>query len=174
MAGYDEVVLGSAVYAGRWLEPATELAHRIPAELPGRPVWLFTSGPVGQPRGWLTKKMTVDPVDLPAIHTATGAPEHRMFAAGSTVTSSEGYYGSSSSFSEVSKATFGTGPRSTTGPPPWSNSCRNGTQRVSLESTSLGIDQWVKGPRTRRQRGKRIRAGPILAGGDERIWTTTA
>ena len=48
-ATYDAVVLGSAVYAGSWLEPARDLAHRYAAVLRARPLWLFSSGPIGAP-----------------------------------------------------------------------------------------------------------------------------
>ena len=48
-ATYDAVVLGSAVYAGSWLEPARDLAHRHAAVLRARPLWLFSSGPIGAP-----------------------------------------------------------------------------------------------------------------------------
>jgi menaquinone-dependent protoporphyrinogen oxidase len=47
--GYDAVVVGSAVYAGHWLKPARELVERHAGVLAGRPVWLFSSGPVGDP-----------------------------------------------------------------------------------------------------------------------------
>jgi menaquinone-dependent protoporphyrinogen oxidase len=48
--GYDAVVIGSAVYAGHWLKPARELVERhATTTLAGRPVWLFSSGPVGDP-----------------------------------------------------------------------------------------------------------------------------
>lgn len=46
VTGYDAVVLGSAVYLGRWLKDAVRLAERRLATLEGRPVWLFSSGPV--------------------------------------------------------------------------------------------------------------------------------
>ncbi|MGY1782552.1 flavodoxin domain-containing protein [Geodermatophilus sp. SYSU D01036] len=48
-AAWDAVVLGSAVYAGRWLPPAQELAVRCAGVLRRRPVWLFSSGPIGDP-----------------------------------------------------------------------------------------------------------------------------
>jgi menaquinone-dependent protoporphyrinogen oxidase len=48
-AAWDAVVLGSAVYAGRWLPPARDLATRCAGELRRRPVWLFSSGPIGDP-----------------------------------------------------------------------------------------------------------------------------
>lgn len=49
LEGYDAVVLGSAVYAGRWLHDARHFAQRHHVELRARPVWLFASGPVGVP-----------------------------------------------------------------------------------------------------------------------------
>jgi menaquinone-dependent protoporphyrinogen oxidase len=78
--GYDAVVLGSAVYAGHWLKPAQELVDRWAGALTGRPVWLFSSGPVGDPSRKLVQQMGVDPVDVGDILTATKARGHRMFA----------------------------------------------------------------------------------------------
>jgi menaquinone-dependent protoporphyrinogen oxidase len=46
-AGYDAVVLGSAVYFGSWRKEATAFVRRHRAVLAGRPVWLFSSGPLG-------------------------------------------------------------------------------------------------------------------------------
>jgi menaquinone-dependent protoporphyrinogen oxidase len=46
---FDAVVLGSAVYAGRWLEAAREYAAASAGALRSRPVWLFSSGPIGEP-----------------------------------------------------------------------------------------------------------------------------
>ncbi|MGH9114915.1 MAG: flavodoxin domain-containing protein [Acidimicrobiales bacterium] len=79
MSEFDAVVLGSAVYTGHWLEPAIGLARRIRTELVGRPVWLFSSGPVGDPSRKLVQQMGADLVDLPAVLKATRAREHRMF-----------------------------------------------------------------------------------------------
>jgi menaquinone-dependent protoporphyrinogen oxidase len=73
--GYDAVVLGSAVYAGHWLKPARELVERHAGALAGRPVWLFSSGPVGDP-----PKPEEDPVDVADLLAATDAREHRIFA----------------------------------------------------------------------------------------------
>jgi len=77
---YDAVVLGSAVYTGHWLQPAKALVARSGAALAGRPVWLFSSGPVGDPKRKLVRQMGVDPVDLPELLDRTGAQEHRVFA----------------------------------------------------------------------------------------------
>ena len=46
---YDAVLLGSAIYDGQWLEPALQFAQDNVDELAQRPVWLFSSGPVGEP-----------------------------------------------------------------------------------------------------------------------------
>lgn len=43
-AGFDVVVLGSAVYEGRWLQPARRYVDAVAPELRRRPTWLFSSG----------------------------------------------------------------------------------------------------------------------------------
>ena len=43
---YDAVVLGGALYEGRWHKEARRFARRHAAALSGRPVWLFSSGPL--------------------------------------------------------------------------------------------------------------------------------
>jgi len=73
--GYDAVVLGSAVYMGRWLEPARRFAADHGAELGSRPTWLFSSGPVGEP----PKPEPTDAVDVAEIEGATQARSHRVF-----------------------------------------------------------------------------------------------
>jgi menaquinone-dependent protoporphyrinogen oxidase len=45
----DAVVVGSAVYAGRWLSQARSFVRAHLAELRRLPVWAFSSGPVGDP-----------------------------------------------------------------------------------------------------------------------------
>lgn len=72
---YDAIVLGSAVYAGRWLTPAKDFVQRCADALAARPVWLFSSGPVGDP-----PMPEEDPVDATSIVQATGAREHRIFS----------------------------------------------------------------------------------------------
>lgn len=44
---YDAVVLGGAAYMFHWLKDATRFAKRHQAALQQRPVWLFSSGPLG-------------------------------------------------------------------------------------------------------------------------------
>jgi menaquinone-dependent protoporphyrinogen oxidase len=45
---YRAVVLGSAVYAGRWRKEATTFLETNETGLTGRPVWIFSSGPTGE------------------------------------------------------------------------------------------------------------------------------
>ena len=72
---YDAVVVGSAVYYGRWMEPAIEFVRRHGAVLAERPVWLFSVGPIGDP-----PKPDTDPAELPEMLEVTRAREHRRFA----------------------------------------------------------------------------------------------
>lgn len=72
---FDAVVLGSAVYMGQWMKPARELVEDSAAALAARPVWLFSSGPVGEP-----PKPADNPVDVTKILQATKARDHRIFA----------------------------------------------------------------------------------------------
>lgn len=47
LGGYDAFVIGSAVYMFHWLKEATEFVSRNREILASRPVWLFSSGPLG-------------------------------------------------------------------------------------------------------------------------------
>ena len=72
---YDAVIMGSAVYAGRWMGTMKKMAHRLAPELAERSVWLFSSGPVGDP-----PLPDEDPVDVAPMVEATGARGHAVFA----------------------------------------------------------------------------------------------
>ncbi|MEU2348477.1 flavodoxin domain-containing protein [Modestobacter sp. NPDC049651] len=73
-AGYDAVVLGSAVYAGRWLEPARAWAMGHLGRLRERPVWLFSSGPIGAP-----PFPPDEPHDVAVLGRLLGSTGHRLF-----------------------------------------------------------------------------------------------
>jgi menaquinone-dependent protoporphyrinogen oxidase len=75
VAGYDGVVIGSAVYAGRWLDPARDLIRREAEALSTRPVWLFSSGPLGD-----SPKPGDAPGEIAGHLDTTHAIEHRVFA----------------------------------------------------------------------------------------------
>ncbi|MCV0403284.1 MAG: flavodoxin domain-containing protein [Chloroflexi bacterium] len=74
-SAYDAVVLGSAVYGGRWMPSARRFGERHRTALRQRPVWLFSSGPIGTP-------LTPDEPPSDAVRWARelGARDHRVFA----------------------------------------------------------------------------------------------
>lgn len=72
---FDAAVLGSSVYAGHWERSIKDFVEAHTPALEGKPVWLFSSGPVGEP-----PKPEEDPVDISPIRDATRAREHRVFA----------------------------------------------------------------------------------------------
>jgi menaquinone-dependent protoporphyrinogen oxidase len=76
LGGYDAVVVGSAVFAGHWMAEATEFVRRNRAVLADRPVWLFSSGPIGT---MAAKHEPVAPKELPALVRAINPRGHRVF-----------------------------------------------------------------------------------------------
>ncbi len=75
LEGVDAVVLGSSVYVGRLAAALRELVDRQAAQLAARPVWLFWSGPVGNPPVPAT-----EPDDVGVVARRVGAREVRAFA----------------------------------------------------------------------------------------------
>lgn len=75
LEGYGSVVLGSAVYAGRWLGSALAFVDRHREDLAARPVWLFSSGPLGDP----PKPAGEEGSDLAEIIASIAARGHRTF-----------------------------------------------------------------------------------------------
>lgn len=74
LAGYDGVVIGSGVYMGKWLDPARQLVDRCTGDFAGRSVWLFSSGPLGEPA-----KPDGEPIDADLMRAATAAIDHHVF-----------------------------------------------------------------------------------------------
>lgn len=71
---YDALVIGSAVYAGRWLPDAKAIVQRHAAVLRMKRVWLFSSGPLGEP-----PLPPEDPPDGVVLRETIEAAEHRVF-----------------------------------------------------------------------------------------------
>lgn len=71
---YDAVIIGSAVYNGRWLDSALAYVAKHQAALVDRPVWLFSSGPAGEPY-----RPEEDPIQIEQVEHQTLAREHRLF-----------------------------------------------------------------------------------------------
>jgi menaquinone-dependent protoporphyrinogen oxidase len=70
----DAVVIGSAVYHGHWLAEAREFVLRCAIDLWDRPVWAFSSGPVGTP-----PRPPEELLDVGEMLTLTRCREHRVF-----------------------------------------------------------------------------------------------
>lgn len=71
------LVLGGAVYFGRWPNEANELVDELADRVDGRPVWLFSSGPVahdGEPASVEESTIAID-----GTMEALSAREHVMF-----------------------------------------------------------------------------------------------
>jgi menaquinone-dependent protoporphyrinogen oxidase len=73
-APFDAVIVGSAVYVGRWREPARDWVSAHTAVLRERPVWLFSSGPIGAP-----PFPPDEPHDVHPLAQLIGARGHRGF-----------------------------------------------------------------------------------------------
>jgi menaquinone-dependent protoporphyrinogen oxidase len=74
--GYDAVVLGSATYAKRWRREARRFLHHHRDALAQRPLWLFSSGPVGETDpdpGW------IEPHAVLRAAEELGARDHVVF-----------------------------------------------------------------------------------------------
>jgi len=79
---YTAVVLGSAVYIGQWRKEAVKFLQANETVLADRPVWLFSSGPLGEgdplelTQGWrLPEKLQpmvdrIPPRDIAVFHGA--------------------------------------------------------------------------------------------------------
>ncbi len=77
---YDAVILGSAVYEGHWVAAARDFAIRLRDPLAARRVWLFSSGPVGDPSRKLVQSMEQVPADVTRIQQDIEVRGHQMFA----------------------------------------------------------------------------------------------
>ena len=80
---YDALVLGSAVYMGRWTPEARAFVDQHQGGIVTRPTWLFSSGPIGD-------YPAAEPFDADELARLTGAREHHLFG-GRLLTSSLGF-----------------------------------------------------------------------------------
>jgi menaquinone-dependent protoporphyrinogen oxidase len=72
----DAFVIGSGVYGGHWVKEAADYVRRNRAVLVHRPVWLFSSGPVGDVA---TRHQPVEPKEVAALRAMVNPREHRIF-----------------------------------------------------------------------------------------------
>jgi menaquinone-dependent protoporphyrinogen oxidase len=73
---FDAFVIGSAIHAGHWLKPATAFVKHNAAALSERPVWLFSSGPIGDG----ADKIQPDPKEVGQFGDMIGHRGHEVFA----------------------------------------------------------------------------------------------
>lgn len=76
LEGYDVIILGSAVYLGKWVKPMRKFVDTFSDELLKKTCYLFSSGPVGKP----LKPEYSKAVSINEIIRKTDAKEHKLFS----------------------------------------------------------------------------------------------
>jgi menaquinone-dependent protoporphyrinogen oxidase len=82
LTSYEAFVVGSAVYAGHWQKEASAFVQRNRTVLASRPVWLFSSGPLGtEATDGKGRDLTVaaEPKEMAEFEGAIGPKGHRVF-----------------------------------------------------------------------------------------------
>ena len=81
---YDAFVVGSAVYMFHWIKEAKQFVLKNRATLGGRPVWLFSSGPIGLQKTnskgqTLTDVSVSGPKEIGELTEAVKPRDHHVF-----------------------------------------------------------------------------------------------
>lgn len=82
LSGYDAVVIGSATYMAHWRKEATQFVERNRAVLADKPVWLFSSGPLGTKstdEQGRDLRETAEPKEIPGFADAIAPRGHHVF-----------------------------------------------------------------------------------------------
>ena len=82
LGGFDVVVIGSAAYMGHWMKEATEFVRRNRSVLANRPVWLFSSGPLGiETKDAQGRELIVvaEPKEIAEFRGSVKPRDHRVF-----------------------------------------------------------------------------------------------
>jgi menaquinone-dependent protoporphyrinogen oxidase len=74
---FDAFVIGSAVHGGHWLDEAVEFVRLHAPLLAQRPVWLFSSGPVGEKYVNLEQP---EPKEMAELRRLLNPRAHHVFA----------------------------------------------------------------------------------------------
>ena len=74
---FDAYVVGSAIHGARWLPAAREFLELRGKSMADRPVWLFSSGPIGERYVHLEQP---EPKDIPGIRRRLNVRDHVVFA----------------------------------------------------------------------------------------------
>lgn len=76
LEGRSGVIIGSAVYMGKWMKEAREFVDHHANQLRTMPVWLFSSGPIGDQ----SPESAIDADAMNDLMAACGARSHRLFS----------------------------------------------------------------------------------------------
>jgi menaquinone-dependent protoporphyrinogen oxidase len=82
LTGHDAFVIGSALYMFHWMKAASKFVRRNRVILASRPVWLFSSGPVGtetEDKEGRDLRAVSGPKELPELMQALNPRDHRVF-----------------------------------------------------------------------------------------------
>jgi menaquinone-dependent protoporphyrinogen oxidase len=82
LAGGDAFVIGSATYFGHWQKEAVQFVRDHCTVLTERPVWLFSSGPLGDDatdEQGRDLRAEAEPEELAELRDAARARNHRVF-----------------------------------------------------------------------------------------------
>ena len=98
VAGYDAYVIGSAVYMWHWMKEAKRFVTDNSRVLRTRPVWLFSSGPVGASKTDAKGRDLLEvsgPSELDELKNAVEPRDHKVFFGGldgSKLTGTTGFF----------------------------------------------------------------------------------
>jgi menaquinone-dependent protoporphyrinogen oxidase len=82
VSAYEAFVIGSAAYMGHWQKDAIEFVRANRAILADRPVWLFSSGPLGSEATdaqGRDLRVAAEPMELAELQEAIHPRGHRVF-----------------------------------------------------------------------------------------------
>ncbi|HME19673.1 MAG TPA: flavodoxin domain-containing protein [Nitrososphaerales archaeon] len=94
---YDAFVIGSALYMFHWMKEAKQFVSKNKSVLASRPVWLFSSGPVGKESKDAKGRDLLEvsgPKELDELRALVKPREHRVFFGaldGSRLTGTTGF-----------------------------------------------------------------------------------
>jgi len=82
LEGYDAFVIGSAAYMFSWMKEASDFVRQNASLLRGKPVWLFSSGPIGtsitDAHGRDVRETTV-PKEIAQFRSSIQPRDHHVF-----------------------------------------------------------------------------------------------
>jgi menaquinone-dependent protoporphyrinogen oxidase len=82
LSAYDAFVVGSALYFGSWMKEASDFVRAQAGSLANRPLWLFSSGPLGTSptdEQGRDQRVAALPKEANELAETTRAREHHVF-----------------------------------------------------------------------------------------------